>query len=246
MQTMQLYYIRHAQSANNLLWAQTGSFDSRDADPDLSSTGHQQAERLAQFLQDPYPAVTALDTPPWDSQNVAGFGLSHLYCSLMIRAALTGTILAQALDLPLVAWPDIHEMGGIYQRDSETEERIGLPGKDRAYFEDHFPDLVLPSSLGDEGWWNRPYEERHERLPRAQRFLAELLERHGATDDRVAIVSHGGFYNAFLRALLKIPEELSGWFSLNNAAITRVDFEEGELAIQYMNRVDYLPGELIT
>lgn len=243
---MQLYYIRHAQSANNLLWAQTGSFDSRDADPDLSSIGLQQAGRLAEFLRDPYPAAAALDAPAWDSQNVLGFDLTHLYCSLMIRAVLTGTRLAQALDLSLVAWPDIHELGGIYHRDPQTEERIGLSGKNRAYFEAHFPDLILPPSLGDEGWWNRPYEERQERLPRARRFLAELLERHGATGDRVGLISHGGFYNAFLRAMLGIPEEISGWFSLSNSAITRIDFEDGKFAIQYMNRVDHLSAELIT
>jgi broad specificity phosphatase PhoE len=62
----------------------------------------------------------------------------------------------------------------------------------------------------------------------------------------VALVSHGGFYNGFLRAVLQIPEEILGWFALNNAAITRIDFEEKTPAIQYMNRVDHLPAELIT
>lgn len=243
---MQFYYIRHAQSANNLLWAETGSSEFRDDDPDLSSAGCEQAERLARFLIDPYPGALASEAPSWDAQNVAGFGLTHLYCSLMIRSVLTGTILARALDLPLVAWPEIHEMGGIYHKDPETGERIGLAGKNRAYFEAHFPDLVLPPSLGDEGWWNRPFEKREERPPRARRFLAALQARHGATDDQVAIVSHGGFYNAVLRALLAIPEEIDGWFALNNAAITRIDLEEGTPAIQYMNRADHLPPELIT
>jgi 2,3-bisphosphoglycerate-dependent phosphoglycerate mutase len=243
---MQLYYIRHAQSTNNLLWAQTGSADDRDEDPDLSPTGHEQVQRLVQFLQDPYPTAADVEPPSWDSQNVGGFGLTHLYCSLMIRAIITGAAIAEALNLPLVAWPEIHEMGGIYYKDLETGERIGLPGKNRAYFQAHFPGLVLPPSLGEEGWWNRPFEEREERLPRARRFLSHLLERHGPTGDRVAIVSHGGFYNAFLRALLEVPEEVSGWFSLNNTAISRIDFEDGTLAVQYMNRVDHLPAGLIT
>lgn len=243
---MQLYFIRHTQSANNLLWAQTGSSDFRDEDPDLSSTGRKQARGLVQFLQTPYPAAAALEPTPWDSQNTGGFGLTHLYCSLMIRSVITANIIAQGLDLPLIAWPDIHETGGIYRKDLETEERTGLPGKNRAYFQAHFPDLILPPSLGNEGWWNRPFEERQERLPRARRFLAELLERHGSGADRVAVVSHGGFYNTFLRALLQIPEEVSGWFALNNGAVTRIDFEDGFFAIQYMNRVDYLPPELIT
>lgn len=243
---MQFYFIRHAQSANNLLWAQTGSSDFRDEDPDLSSTGYEQADRLVEFLQDPYPSADASGSTPWDSQNVDGFQLTHLYCSLMVRSVITGNLVAQTLGLPLVAWPDIHEMGGIYQKDPETGERIGLPGKNRTYFQACFPGLILPPDLGDEGWWNRPFEEREERLPRARRFLDALQQRHGATGDHVAIVSHGGFYNSFLRALFQIPDEVSGWFSLNNAAVTRIDFEDGTLAIQYMNRADYLPAELIT
>jgi hypothetical protein len=36
------------------------------------------------------------------------------------------------------------------------------------------------------------------------------------------------------------------WFGINNVAMTRIDFYDGETAIRYMNRTDYLPKELIT
>jgi 2,3-bisphosphoglycerate-dependent phosphoglycerate mutase len=240
---MQLYFIRHGQSENNALWMRTGSHIGRSEDPGLTEVGRQQSEFLAQFLSQATPNVGANGS---DTQNVAGFGITHLYSSLMLRAVITGTIIANALDLPLVAWEDLHEYGGIYLKDEETDERVGLPGRNRAYFEQHFPDLVLPDSLGEAGWWNRPYEEPEQRLPRARRFLLDFMERHGHTDDRVAVVSHGGFYNYLLAALLNLPGREGHWFILNNTGISRIDFNEEEIWLSYLNRLDFLPKELIT
>ena len=240
---MQLYFIRHGQSENNALWTSTSSAKGRSEDPGLTEVGRQQAEFLAQFLRQADPTVTVNGS---DLQNVAGFGITHLYTSLMLRAVATGTIIARALDLPLVAWEDLHEWGGIYLRDEQTDEPIGLPGRNRAYFEVHYPDLVLPDSLGEAGWWNRPFEEPELRLPRAKHLLRDLMERHGHTDDRVAVASHGGFFNYLLAAILKLPGREGFWFVLNNAAISRIDFDDEEIRLSYLNRVDFLPKELIT
>jgi 2,3-bisphosphoglycerate-dependent phosphoglycerate mutase len=240
---MQFYLIRHGQSENNRLWALTGSSGYRSEDPALTDLGHQQAEHLARFLAEPgLPA----EHIRFDLQDVGGFGLTHLYCSLMIRAVATGRAVARALDLPLVAWEDLHEVGGIHRLDEETGEHHGLPGRKRSYFEEHFPDLVLPESLGEAGWWNRPFEEREQRPARARRFLEELLARHGGSDDRVAVISHGGFYSYLLRALFGISEGQKGWFSLNNTGITRLDFDEESIWLCYANRVDFLPRALVT
>jgi 2,3-bisphosphoglycerate-dependent phosphoglycerate mutase len=240
---MQFYFIRHGQSENNQIWAETGSLDGRSEDPDLTSLGLEQAERLARFLSQPGGPMPAQD---YDPQNVAGFGLTHLYCSLMIRSVATGTIVAHALDLPLVAWVDAHEVGGMHRAGEQPDERIGLPGKNRAYFEAHYPDLVLPATLGDEGWWNRPYEARDQRPLRAQRFWNDLLERHGDTHDHVAVISHGGFYYYLMRAIYHLPDEPEVWFSLNNTAISRIDLEDERIVLQYLNRADFLPREMIT
>ena len=240
---MQLYFIRHGQSENNALWRHTGSRQGRSEDPELTEVGRQQSEFVAQFLgrTDSVAAVNGRDT-----QNLTGFGITHLYSSLMVRAVATGTIIAKALDLPLVAWEDLHERGGIYLDDEQPGERIGQAGHNRAYFEAHYPDFVLPDSLDEAGWWNRPFEEPEQRLPRAQRFWRDLMERHGHTDDRVAVVGHGGFYNDLLAAILNLPQREGYWFALNNAAITRMDFDGERIGLAYLNRVDFLPKELIT
>ena len=236
---MQLYFIRHGQSENNALWLSAGSHIGRNEDPGLTEVGRRQAEFLAQFLSQPASASS-------DFQNVAGFGITHLYSSLMVRAVATGTIIANALDLPLVAWEDLHEWGGIYLKDEQTDERTGLPGRNRAYFETHYPDLALPDSMGEAGWWNRPFEEPELRLPRANRVLHDLLERHGGADDRVAVVSHGGFFNYLLAAILELPGREGYRFGMSNTGISRIDFHDEAIWLNYLNRVDFLPKELIT
>jgi 2,3-bisphosphoglycerate-dependent phosphoglycerate mutase len=240
---MQFYYIRHAQSANNLLWDRTGSSNGRSADPELSETGKQQAEHLARFLRQADSDIVAKGR---DGQNVAGFRFTHLYTSLMARSVATGTAVAHALGLPLLAWEDLHEMGGIYLDDDLTGEPVGLPGKNRAYFEENYPDLVLPDTLGAAGWWNRPMETREQGSVRAQRFVHELLQRHGDSADRVAVISHGGFYNHVLAAVLGMPRIEDFWFVLNNAAITRIDFDGDAIYPVYFNRADFMPRDLVT
>ena len=243
---MQFYFIRHGQSENNALWKRIGSSRGRSEDPELTKVGQQQTEFVAQFLRRADPPDLQCGGSRGDIQNVAGFGITHLYSSLMVRAVATGTAIAKALDLPLVAWEDLHEWGGIYLYDEQTDERLGLAGRNRAYFEAHYPDFVLPDSLGEAGWWNRPFEEPEQRPTRVKRFWRDLMERHGHTDDRVAVVSHGGFYNYLLAAILSLPDREGYWFALNNAAITRIDFNGERIGLIYLNRVDFLPKELVT
>lgn len=242
---MQLYFIRHAQSQNNALYVETNSYEGRTEDPDLTSAGYEQARLLARHLSRGSPGRSRT-VPDWNPQNVGGFDITHLYCSLMVRAVATGTIVAQALDLPLVAWEDLHEVGGIAHLNVETGERTGLPGRNRAYFETCYPDLTLPESLGDDGWWNRPYEVREQRPIRAQRFLNELLKRHGGTGDRVAVMSHGAFHSYLMHAILALPPEPPVWFYMENTAITRIDFSDEGIAVVYANSTNHLPRELVT
>lgn len=240
---MQLYFIRHGQSQNNLRWTLTGSSVGRSEDPDLTHSGHSQAEHVAQLIGQTNSHEPG---PEWDPQNAVGFGITHLYCSLMIRAVATGVKIAQSLQVPLVAWKDLHEEMGIYRLDEHSDELVGLPGKNRAYFKANHPDMILPDTLGKAGWWNRPVEEPEQWVARAERVAYGLLAMHGGTDHRVAVVSHGGFYNRLLAVLLDLSDRFAYRFVINNCAITRVDFEGERSRLVYANRVDFMPKELIT
>jgi 2,3-bisphosphoglycerate-dependent phosphoglycerate mutase len=261
---MQLYFIRHAQSANNALWASTGASQGRSEDPELTDTGRRQAEALADFLR----RAAESNVGDYDWRSTSGFHLTHLYSSLMVRAVSTGAVVARALDLRLEAWPDLHECGGVYLEQESSGQRVGQAGKTRSYFETGYPELLLPETLDEAGWWNRrPYEETLGRARRAERVWRTLLERHNGRDDRVAVITHGCFYNHLMSALLKFPwhqpdpirhrlyhirvrlrlaRKRFFWFQLNNVGITRIDFRKRGAVLVYQNRVDYLPTELIT
>jgi 2,3-bisphosphoglycerate-dependent phosphoglycerate mutase len=245
---MQLYIIRHAQSENNALWGQTGSWNGRSPDPLLTEIGHQQARHLAQHIAKNWGETTDAQK---DLHNRNGYHFTHLYTSLMQRAIATGSAIAEQACIPLVAWEIIHEFGGIFEHNQETDEPIGLPGPNRAYFAAHYPQLILPDSLGQAGWWQRPYEPPEKIMPRAKLFLAELQERHEPAD-RVAIVTHGGFFVAILRTLFGFVtfENSEGenqlWLHASNTSITRLDFDEDHIKLVYLNRLDHLPTHLIT
>jgi 2,3-bisphosphoglycerate-dependent phosphoglycerate mutase len=247
---MRLYLIRHCESENNALWARTGASDGRSEDPRLTPKGEKQAEALAAYLA----ASREESIEPFKGGPMReGLTFTHLYTSLMQRAVQTGTAISKALDLPLVAWPEIHERGGIYLKNPETEEEEGLPGPNHIFFKENYPHLALPGSIGREGWWNRPYEHHQAALDRAAIVLDKLVERHGSTDDHVIFVTHGGFTQSLLQTMFNISPEgsiFSGerfvWFKSNNGSITRVDIVEDLLRLSYMNFIDYMPGDLIT
>ncbi len=249
---MQLYIIRHGQSFNNALWAKTGGENGRLPDPHLTKLGQQQAAHLAQHLVQ--VDKNGLANTAQDQHNRQGYRLTHLYTSLMLRAVQTGHTIADALDMSLNVWECIHEWGGIFKYDPETRNPISLPGSNRAFFAERFPRLILPDWLQDRGWWQRPYEPREESSHRAEKFIHELLNRHGGTDDRVGIVTHGGFTSMVLRNIFNSQEynldlgdeEIRTRFRINNTSLARIDFEGSNIIQMYMNRVDHLPTSLIT
>jgi 2,3-bisphosphoglycerate-dependent phosphoglycerate mutase len=238
---MELYFIRHAQSANNKLYDETGAWNKRDSDPELTELGHEQARRLAGHVACPNGSTLRRDYV-----NRGSFGFTHLYSSPMVRALTTAAYLSAALGLPLVVWEDLHEVGGIFYIDDETGERIGQPGKTRSELAARFPQAQLPETLGEDGWWNRSHESVELQSRRARRSVGDLVERHGGSDDRVAVVSHGGFYNLVLAELLSTQADNGFWFIINNTGITRLNFEAEGIGLAYANRLEHLPTEWIT
>lgn len=254
---MLLYLIRHAQSTNNDLYMRGGDGNTRSADPPLTELGHRQAQRLGHYLAGAPPE--AGPAPDLNGKYAArhdrlGYRLTHLYCSLMTRAIQTASYIAEATGLPLVGWMEIHERGGLHEVDAASGEDVGVAGPGRGHFVREYPHLVLPEALDEAGWWRRPRETVAESIPRARQVWSQLLDRHGGTEDRVALVLHGGFFQALMTVLLSSEDSLAQpdwaigelWFGMSNTSITRVEFRDGAAVIRYLNKVDHLPSELIT
>lgn len=242
---LQFYFIRHGQSENNVVMDEVDRdkyLFHRITDPQLTDKGHRQADLVADFL------TQGEGSDGYDPQNRAGFGITHLYCSLMTRAIETALPISRKAGLPLVAWPDVHENGGVFRAETQGEEIIwtGLPGKGRSYFESNYPELMIPDDLPEEGWWNREKEPHHHYSVRARSVVENLLEIHGGTDQRVGIVMHGGIFTRIIGAFLDIQAE-HYWLNMNNCAISRVDIrEDGRVMIAYLNKTDFLPDDLVT
>lgn len=198
---MRLILVRHGQSQNNQVYAETGGDLGRYPDPKLTDLGRIQAERVA--------AALASDTVPWRG--------THLYASLMLRALETAAPIAAALDLPITAHPELHEGGGPYTRDDRGAFRHH-PGSPRQVLAAVSDRIVLPEVAGEDGWFAGPFEPFEAIAARAQRLVTELRDRH-TQDDVPVLVTHGFFTQYLLRELLGIGE-MSGWFEIKNTAIT--------------------------
>jgi broad specificity phosphatase PhoE len=163
----------------------------------------------------------------------------------MVRAVSTGAPIAARLGLPLHAWVDWHEEGGIFLETAPGQYEARR-GQGRAFFTREYPALVLPEMLDDEGWTTEGFEPYEQRPQRARRVLAELLERHGPSDDHVAVISHGGFYTHFLAALLDLSPPYQLHFAMNNAAVSRIVILPQGRYVVYQNRCEFLPAEMVT
>ena len=242
---LQLYFIRHGQSTNNVVMDEGKREDylfNRVVDPVLTENGKRQAELAADYLS------REIDDTHFDAQNRAGFGLTHLYCSLMTRSIETGLPISRKTGLPLIALPDGHETGGIFRAEKKDGETIliGLPGRGRSDLEASYPELVIPQDLTDAGWWNRDKEPREEYHLRAKRLIDFFIRNHGGQHHRVGVITHGGIFARILTALFDVKAD-HYWFLMNNCGISRIEIsDEGHILLAYMNKVDFLPKELIT
>ena len=228
---MRVFLIRHAQSENNILTHAT--WHRRKVDPGLTALGFRQRQTLADFAA---------------QEKAAGngsFQITHLYTSAMYRSLLTAQALGAALDLHPRVWTDLHERGGMYQHNNGSF--IGYGGMSRSAILSEFPGYKLPDSVSEDGWYDKTLglEPEARTVERAQR-VADALRKRGDRDAALALVSHGDFLHLLLEVLFQehTRDEPSAHFMHQNAAITRIDFLDGQPQLRYFNQVEHLPAAL--
>lgn len=215
-------------------------------DPPLTELGLRQARLIAEHLANGIDHETqAIEGQPADTP-LNGMRISRLYCSAMLRALQTAQLVGGALGLQPHVWVDIHEEGGMWLDHGEPEGICGYPGMTRDEIAGRFPECVLPAEITGQGWWRYGREEWQPFLDRAARVAAALRER-ASSDERIAIVTHGGFGAYLLRALVNAPLDANVFFHHDNTGVTRVRFRaDGRVNIRYQNRVDHLPAGMVT
>jgi broad specificity phosphatase PhoE len=242
---MELYIIRHGQSTNNPL--EDASL--RVVDAPLTDLGKQQAELLAAYLADGRNREPWVDpvTGYYKPDQQVTFGITHLYCSAMYRSLQTTAPISRALGIKPEVWIDIHESGGMYLE--QPDGIVGFAGKTRSEILSEFPDYVLPDTLTEAGWYDKKMGQ--EALPVAQgRALkvASEMRRRADTAERIAIVSHGTFIDALIKALFSQLPTRQVFYLHYNTGITRIDFqgERDRLLVRHMNRIAHLPNDMIS
>ena len=230
---MELYLIRHGQSANNA----TEPLGPRVCDPPLTDVGQQQVRLVSQHL--------ASSGWPGPAANGDRSSLTRLYSSPMLRALQTAEAICQAIGLAVHVRTDIHEIGGIWLDHDDKRGPVGLAGLKRGQIAERFPHAVLPVSIGDDGWWNRPPEDHESGSRRARRFAGELIEQ-ASSDDRIALVTHGDYGDSLICALLGMPYASRIRFTQHNTAVSCLDVTPDAVRLRFLNRVDHLPREMVT
>jgi len=229
---MHLSLVRHGQSFNNTLPDGVG----RVVDPPLTEAGVKQAPLVAKYLAE----GPAKDTfhPQGPS---AGFEITRLFTSAHLRCLQTSAPIAEALNLDPEIWVDLHEECGIWMEGIEM-----LPGMKRSEIAEQFPRVRIPDEIGEAGWWNRPRETEAEWLARAKSVAEKLWADFGDTDERIAMVVHGGFIKDLVSALIAEGPLPTGDISSRNTSISTIAFFQGKAVVAYLNRIEHLPPDLVT
>lgn len=247
---MQLYLIRHAQSTNNATMDQPGT---RVADPPLTELGHQQAEMLAEHFKHDLEVDQISDEMAWRDGNFEEyhFHFDRIICSAMHRSLQTAKPLGELMETPVLIWPDVHERGGLFMA-QESGRPIGKPGFTRERIMQDFPGFEIPDEITSKGWYTHDsIEPRNTSLQRALDVAKRLqdLARADWTKDNVAVISHGGFLDALMKAMLGDLSQATDddRYFFYNTSVTRLDFWGGSrMMIRYQNRVEHLPPEFIS
>ncbi|MEE4195704.1 MAG: histidine phosphatase family protein [Anaerolineae bacterium] len=235
---MQLVYIRHAESHNNYMYYLNGSNEGRLVDPPLSELGEKQAVELANFLE----------------EHKQEFNFDRIYISPFLRTLQTAAAFTHLYpDIPKTVWAPLHEGGGCFEIESEEPHvTVGNPGMSRSEIAAQFPEYAVSDEITEEGWYFLPEVEPHShRFYRAYHVIEELVEKYGETDDRICLVSHGGFHNHLTNAIMSRTRQHNLWLEIDNTAMTEFGFKSDRISeyhkgwwrIEYMNRHEWLHGK---
>jgi 2,3-bisphosphoglycerate-dependent phosphoglycerate mutase len=166
----------------------------------------------------------------------------------MLRAVETVAPVAAALDLPVEGRLDLHEVGGVFEGEFLESAARGHPGAPAGQLLAVCPQLHLPEGVDETGWYRLRPEPIDEGRIRAERVVAGLREDYGPTDEVLAVVAHGWFFQYILGAFLGLglgPDgHLPQWFTFKNTATAYLVEPDTDhfhnRRIVWLNRTDHL------
>jgi 2,3-bisphosphoglycerate-dependent phosphoglycerate mutase len=219
---MELYVIRHAQSANNAL-----PEEQRVEDPAITELGHRQAKALADWIH--------------------SADLDILVTSPFRRTLETTEYIRQRVDVVPQVWIDLHEQGGCYAGHDPTRYE-GRPGMTRQQILAEFPGYEPEELIDASGWWKcRTYESYEMTRQRARRLVARTLKTFGGRNVRVAYIMHADFKRCFLQEMLSATQSSSSVVGpIYNTAVSTIKLHSDTPQVSLFNSTVHLEEELLS
>lgn len=202
-----MYLVRHGATQANL--ASPPRLQGRKQNPPLARLGVRQAELTRDFL-----AVRRLD---------------HCYCSPMLRAVQTASIIAAPHGLSPEVLEELTECDvGIWE---------GLDWQEIRYLhaEDYQRFMANPAQHGYPG--GETFAEVYER---ARKALDALFEKH--VGESVLVVAHHVVNRTYLAGLLGLGPENARQVTLDNCGISVLVRSGGQTTVSTLNAAFHLQG----
>lgn len=199
-----LYLIRHGESANNAL-----PETQRVSDPSLTELGFLQAEKLGLRLRDYVNEGNRID---------------HIITSPFLRTMQTIKPAAKYLAMKPEIRTELYEAGGCFDG-YLPNELIGRPGMTANQIAQQFPEMVIPDTIDEKGWYkNRPFETWNMATERATQQAQKLKDEFIGRDIVVACTIHADLIGLLLGALCPHEPHLTR-VMVSNTSITKLRFQ---------------------
>lgn len=221
---MELYLIRHAESANN-----ARPTYQRVEDPEITAVGRLQAMHLAQWLA---------------SLKIDAFITSPFRRTLQTAAAVLD-MTAHRLDV----WHNVFERGGCF-RGYDEATLAGAMGLGRAdilrLLGKHSERCLLDETILDTGWWGGKDRESDDAAQLRATEVCQRLIQCYSQGQVVVLLIHADLKRLMLGEMLKPQMDVNLLGPLRNTGITKVNRMGDSWQLDYFNSVSHLPARLIT
>lgn len=214
---MQLFLVRHGESANN---ARDESH--RVYDPGLTELGAEQVEYLGPWFASVSPDV--------------------LITSPFLRALKTMVPIQRATGLDPLVWRDLHEVGGCVSG-YPAIGHVGEAGLTAEEIIEQFPGCDVEGLIGESGWWGgKPYEGAADIAVRVQRIVERTLTEFGDTELKVVFVIHADFKRELLsKFCAEHSFSRADYGPLHNAGVTELTLTRTTARLDSYNNIGHLP-----
>ncbi|TWT76567.1 phosphoglycerate mutase [Planctomycetes bacterium CA13] len=222
---MQLYLIRHAESANN-----AKPIFERIEDPPITARGRLQSQHLADWTKS--LKIDALITSPF------------------LRSLQTTRHIVDRVPQKVHIWHNVFERGGCFRgyRPDQTEGGIGLgPAGIRKEASSSEDDCIVDETILDSGWWGgKDRETNEEAITRAREVVHRFIETFRDSGKIVVAVIHADFKRCLLDQMLSETTHVGSLGPMVNTGITKVRYNGNRWQLHSLNSISHLPARLIT